>query len=79
MLILIVPIMGCPEPELRGPDAWEEEEEEEQGLKPSRAPRWPQGVGVQWSRRVPVLGDLEVAPCPLGCQPWLGWGGSWAA
>lgn len=31
ILILIVPIMGCPEPELRGPDGWEEQEEE-QGL-----------------------------------------------
>lgn len=30
---------------------------------------------MQWSRRVPLLGDLEAAPCPLGCQPWLGYGG----
>lgn len=32
ILILIVPIMGCPELELRGPGGWEEQEEEEQGL-----------------------------------------------
>lgn len=29
---------------------------------------------MQWSRQVPLLRDLEVAPCPLGCQPCLGWG-----
>lgn len=23
---------------------------------------------------MPLLSDLEVASCPLGCQPWLGWG-----
>lgn len=32
ILILIIPITGCPEQELRGPAAREEQEEEEQGL-----------------------------------------------
>lgn len=30
ILILVIPITGCPEPELRGPAAWEEQEQEEE-------------------------------------------------